>query len=118
MKYELTLKKFYASKPFAKLLGRYLAKIQRKLKNFSEDIIALTVIIKKHEKNHFFSGRFSLRLPVKPLNAVSSGNSAEEVLADGFEKILKEYEIYKGKRFKGSSKYAHHESIKNLVIGE
>jgi hypothetical protein len=112
MKYELSLKTFEASKPFNTLLGRYIAKIRKKLKPFSEDITALTIIIKKHKKNHFFSGRFSLQLPIKQLNAISGGNSSEKVLSDGVERLLKEYEIYKGKHFKGSSKYNRRESMR------
>jgi hypothetical protein len=112
MKYELSLKEFSPSKTFNKLFTRYLLKLTRKLHNFSDDIPKLTVILKRHEKNHFFSGRFSLILPIEPLNAVSGGNTAEEVLTEGFEKIFKEYESYKGKRFKGSSKYPHHETIR------
>lgn len=118
MKYELSLKKFIASKRFNKLFSRYLGKMQRKLKNFSEDIAELTIIVKKHEKNHFFSGRFSLKLPIQPLNAAAGGNSAEEVLVSGLEKLLKKYEIYKGKRFKGSSKYPHHETVRTLEISD
>ena len=116
MKYELSLKKFDASNRFNKLLLRYVSKIKRKLRNFSDDIIELTVIVKKHEKNHFFSARFSLLLPVKPLNATSGGHTPEEVLANGFEKLLKEYEIYKGKHFKGYSKYGNQETIRTTEI--
>lgn len=112
MKYELSLKEFDASKQFNKLLTRYLNKMERKLKNFSRDITTLTIIIKKHEKNHFFSGRFSLHLPKEPLNIISGGNSSESVLTEGFEKLLKKYETYKGRRFKGSSKYPHRETVR------
>jgi hypothetical protein len=30
----------------------------------------------------------------------------------GFEKLDREFETYKGKHFKGSSKYPHHETIR------
>ena len=112
MRYELSLKTFDASKSFNTLLTRYIVKLKKKLHNFADDITTLTIIIKKHEKNHFFSGRFSLNLPVKSLNALSGGNSSEKVLSDGVERLLKEYEIYKGKHFKGSSKYNRHETIR------
>jgi hypothetical protein len=121
MKYELSLKKFEPSKAFNKLLNRYKAKIKRKLHNFSDDVTELTIIIKQHEKNHFYSGRFTLLLPVKSLQATTGGNTAETVLAEGFEKILKTFEVYKGKHFKGSSKYGHHETIREpetVVIKE
>ena len=107
----MSLKKFQSSKAFNKLLLRYISKITRKLHNFTEDVTELTIIIKKHEKNHFYSGRFTLLLPVKSLQATTGGNSAESVLADGFEKLLKIYEVYKGKHFKGSSKYPHREIL-------
>jgi len=115
MKYELSLKKFEASKQFNKLLNRYRTKIKRKLHNFSDDLIELSIIIKKHEKNNFFSGRIVLVLPVKPLVVLSGGNTQEEVLADGFEKLFKKYEVYKGKHFKGSSKYSKREKVRDVV---
>lgn len=111
MKQIITLKGFTQSEKFEKLLETHIDKLTKKLTNFVIDVPTLVVHIKKHDKNHFYSGLLTLTLPKKSLIAHSNAHSAEEVLIEGFEKIDKAFETYKGKHFKGSSKYPNHEAL-------
>jgi len=115
MKQRLTLKGFIQSKTFEKLFARRIEKLKRLLTNFVEDMPMLTVYIKKHDKNHFYSGLMSLTLPKKPLIAHTGGRNAETVMEKGFEKIYKEFQKYKGTHFKGSSKYPDHSTIRKFA---
>jgi len=112
MKQSVTLKGFIQSKMFTNLFARRIEKLKRILTNFVTDIPKLTLHMKKHNKNHFYSGVLMLKLPKKSLIAHTGGHSAEEVMIDGFEKIHKELEKYKGTHFKGSSKYPDRSTIR------
>ena len=112
MKYSFVLKNDQITPHAEKVLNRYVTSLRKKLTNFVEDIPELSFVIKKHDKNHFFSGLITLTLPRKKLTATMKGHTLAEIIHAGFEKINKEFEKYKGTHFKGSSKYPHHESIK------
>ena len=116
MKYNLTIK-YEALTPRAeKILTRNITSLQKKLANFADDIPELSFFLKKHEKNHFVSGLLTLTLPRKKLIAKIAGNELNDVIHQAFEKLNKEFETYKGKHFKGSSKYPHHKSLKTKNI--
>lgn len=112
MKYELTLKNCQLTPRSEKVFNKYLVMFEKKLTNFAEDIPRLLILIKSHEKNHFLSGIVTLTLPRKKLTATMGGHTLNEAFHQGFEKLGKEFEKYKGIHFKKSSKYPHHESIK------
>ena len=112
MKYVFTLKHCQLTPKAEKVLERYLTIMKRKLTNFSEDLPELSLFIKGHDKNHFLSGLITLTLPKKKLTAKVTGHTINEVVHQGFDKINKEFEKYKGTHFKGSSKYPNNESLK------
>lgn len=107
----VTLKDFKFGEKEEVLFQRNLGKIKKKLTNITQEIIKVDVIIKKHNKNKFFSADFSLKLPHKSLIAKTGGHTLEEVIKEGFEKLDSSFEKYKGTHFKGSSKYPKHERI-------
>lgn len=112
MKYTLTLKYCKLTPRTEKIINRYLNNLQKKLTNFVEDIPDLSLFIKQHQKNHFLSGMIILTLPKKKLTAKVAGHTMNDVIHQGFDRINKEFERYKGTHFKGSSKYPNHDSLK------
>ncbi len=117
MRHLLTIKGFRPSKKFEKSLEKNVNKLQRKLLNFTADIPLLRLFIKKHDKNHFFSELITLRLPKRVLVMHTGGKSGEEVIKTGFKKVYKEFETYKSKHFKGSSKYGNHATVRIQAEG-
>ncbi|MBI4080629.1 MAG: hypothetical protein HY430_02550 [Candidatus Levybacteria bacterium] len=112
MKHTLTLKGLQLEEDMEKVLKRQVGLLKRKLMHFAVDIPQFSFVIKKHDKNHFYSGIMTLCLPKKQLIARIGGHSVKDVIHAGLDKINKELEIYKGKHFKGSSKYPNHRPIK------
>lgn len=113
MKYTKTLKGFEPSERFIKMEEAALARLNRLLTNFKEDVPNLTFLVKMHEKKHFYSAVVALTLPHKVLSVKGGGESAEGALTECFKGLEREYETYKGKHFKGYSKYPHRESLGN-----
>lgn len=111
MNYTLTLKGLQLEEDAEEVLKKHVASLKRKLMHFAFDIPQFSLVIKKHEKNHYYSGIMTLHLPKKPLIARIGGHSVKDVIHEGFDKINREFEVYKGKHFKGSSKYPDHKPI-------
>lgn len=115
MKFSLVLKNDQMTPYAEKVLNKYITSLSKKLTNFADDIPDVSLFIKKHDKNHFFSGLIILTLPRKKLTAKIAGHTITEIIHSGFEKLNKEFEKYKGTHFKGSSKYPYHETIADQI---
>lgn len=112
MKYLATLKDFILTEKEEQLMLHQLALLEKKFHNFEKDIPLVTLILKKHEKNHFYAGSMTMQLPKKKLTAELGGHDISDILHSGFNKLNKEFETYKAKHFKGSSKHASQASIR------
>lgn len=111
VKVYLSTKNFTTTTQFDKLYSRYLNKIEKKLTSFAGDLPLLIIVIKKHEKHSFYTATLTLSLPKKTLAVTGKGHTSKEVLHELFEKLFREIDEYKGKHFKGSSKYSRRETV-------
>lgn len=105
MNYTVSLKNTTLDYTTATLIERYAHKLNHKLQNFKEGVARLSIVIKKHHRHHFYSGLLTLSLPTKPVTVTIGEHDLELLLKNGFDKLNRAYETYKGKKFKGSSKY-------------
>lgn len=111
MEYTIALKGLELSKDEKQIFNRCMLSLNRKFV-FQKIFTRLSIIIKKHDKNHFYSGQMILSLPKKALVARMREHSVAQIFKNGFEKIQGELEVYKGKHFKSSSKYPNRETIR------
>lgn len=112
MKYIVTLKGFTPASTFEKIIQKGIKKLEQRFIHFKNDLPTLTIVIKRHEKHKFFSGQFMLELPKETLLARCHGHHEEAILSCCFNKILNEFEKYKGKHFKSHTTYPHHQSLR------
>lgn len=115
MNYKLTIKGEELTPQAEKIIVRQVSILEKKLHNFTADIPQLSIVIKKHDKNHFFSETMTLSVPKKNLVAKAGGHKLTDVLHAGFDILNKEFEVYKAKHFKGSSKYPYHVTINESI---
>jgi ribosome-associated translation inhibitor RaiA len=97
MKYSVTVKNGSLGITGENLLEKYVEKLSKKLATFADEVSELSLVMKKHDRHHFYSGVFTLHLPGKALVANTGEHTLEEVLAAGFAKLHREVETYKGK---------------------
>lgn len=116
MKYLATLKNFILTEKEEQIMLHQLELLEKKFHNFEKDIPILTLVLKKHEKNHFYAGSMTMQLPKKKLIAELGGNDVSDILHSGFNKLNKEFETYKAKHFKGSSKHPSRETLRDKEI--
>lgn len=116
MKYTINFHGAKLSPKAEKILERQIDILAKKLHNFAEDLPELAIVIKEHDKNHFFSGTISITLPKKKLIATVGGHEINDILHEGFEKLNKSFEAYKAKKFKGSSKYHSQSTIREKQV--
>ena len=115
---ELTTKKFKLLPKEDRFLEHLLYKIERYLPKFAPDLPYINLVLKKNlNKGEFFEGRIKLFLPKRTLAANFSGRTPKTLLKIGFDKISKEFDTYKARHFKGSSKYRSHESVRTESFG-
>lgn len=113
----ISSKNFTPDKQFEKIYKRYVVKFEKKLHNFADDLPVIALHIKRHEKHQYYTARLALTLPKKTLISTTKGHTSEEILHGLFEKIIREFEAYKGKHFKGSSKHPKREKVvKRIAI--
>lgn len=95
------------------------------LTKFKEDLPLLTFVLRKDKKvgspqkvvsPFYYEGTITLQLPKKPLVAHVLRVTVIEAIEEAFMRIFKELDTYKGKHFKGHSKYMSKKTIKNLPI--
>lgn len=116
MQYLLTLKGLALSKKAELIVSRQRKILSKKLTNFTEYTPQLTIIIKKHEKNHFYSGTMTLLLPKKKLHVKLTGHEITDLLHAGFDTLNTLFEEYKARHFKGSSKYPFHNTLEDKKL--
>jgi|SRR5581483_7030889 len=113
MNYTITLKECNLTERDREKLHLFTSKLANRLSNFVIDLPMLEVILhKSQKKGGYFEGTLKLNLPKKPIVAHEKGITIEDAMHNGFYCLLKEFEKYKGKHFKGSSKYPNHDTIR------
>lgn len=113
---DFTLRDLELTPKQEKALQKRLVSLKRKLQHFTSDVVRLSIVVKKHEKNNFYSATFKMSLPKKLLVARSGGHSIEAVLGMGFEKLERHVDEYKGTYFIGGSTYPDRSSIRDIIV--
>ena len=98
MKYSVSVKNGSLGITGENLLEKYVERLSKKLQVSADEVSELILVMKKHDRHHFYSGVFTLHLPGKSLIANTGDHTLEEALASGFEKLHREVETYKGKK--------------------
>jgi len=118
----ITTKGFKLSEKDKEKLGSYVSKLSRYLIQFREKLPILTFILRKDKKvsalpkepsPFYYEGTIRLRLPKKSLVSHIREAFTTQAIEKGFRRILKELQTYKGKHFRGHSKYRSKESLKS-----
>jgi ribosome-associated translation inhibitor RaiA len=127
MRTTITTKGFKMNAKEGEKMTVCIEKLTHALSAFKEDLPLLTFILKKDKKvgspvkvksPFYHEGTMTLRLPKKSLIAHVSNITAFEAIEAAFLRITKELQKYKGKHFKGHSKYVNKDSIKTLGEAE
>lgn len=136
MIFKLTSKGFKATKKTYQLVQKHLEKITHRLPHIKSELPGVSLILKKHPSKYLakrhhhhaytnftnrksslalFEGSFNLKLPVKNLNVHFKGQTIQECLHTGINRIQKELKKYKDKHFKSQSKYPNRDSIRKGI---
>lgn len=138
MKYTVSTKKFKLSSKIEVDIARHIAKIVRVTPIFPNNFILLDITIRKEKKNSldhtentirnfdinplpghpiidnpvFYDGTLHLVLPIKSLTVHFRGKTPDEALQFGFERLVEEIDVYKGKHIPSDSEYKNHKTIR------
>lgn len=118
MKYTYILKGITQNDAREDLLQKNIEKLDKYFINFPKSKIELSVVLKKHERNTFYSCTIKLILPKKTLIVNCGGHKIEEIFHEGIEKLERMIETYKETHFSGDSKYPDRKTIRGSVIQE
>lgn len=100
-------------------------KLTLSLTKFKKNLPLLTFVLRKDKKvgspqkvasPFYYEGTITLQLPRKPLVAHVIRVTVIEAIEEAFMRIFKELDTYKGKHFKGHSKYVSKKSLKSLPL--
>lgn len=133
MRLKITHKGFQIPIKFYNHLNFHLEKITKQLSTLKDDLLVVNLNIKKisqkyHSKKHyqhsftsyadrklalaFFEGTINLSLPKKSINLNFKGQSLDEIIDKGIDRLKKEIQKYKNLHSKSQSKYPNHQSIR------
>lgn len=98
MKYSVTVKNGSLGMTGENLLEKHVDRLNRKLNGFTDSASELNMVMKKHDKHHFYSGVFTLRVRGRSFVANTGDHTLVETLSSGFEKLQREVERFKGKQ--------------------
>lgn len=142
MIYSISVKEFKMTEKMLQSIEKNVKKVLKFSPNYDSDLPLLEFIIRKHKKRSsnrvignysiddneiitknkkgknsnstYYDGTIFLRLPFKPLAIRILGNSFDEAINSGFEKIYKDLNKYKGKHIRSDSEYPDHSTIRKL----
>ncbi len=133
MKVKITAKGFQIPTLVYKHLNFHLQKISQRLPNLKYDLALMTLFIRKtthkyYSKRHYhhsytsyadrrlslasYEGSMNLRLPKKPLIITFKGQTINECIDRGIDRLKEELQKYKDTHFKSQSEYPNRLSIR------
>lgn len=139
MLFSLTSKGCQLSPHSFKTLDWHLQKISKNLPHFREDLPLLRLVLRRNidkyypKSNHslqhksyskikpalaYFEGSMTFRLDKKRLYVNFKGQTVDECLKTGFDRIYKELEKYKDLHFPAESEYPDHSTIRSVAYQE
>ncbi|OGH42235.1 MAG: hypothetical protein A3H79_03800 [Candidatus Levybacteria bacterium RIFCSPLOWO2_02_FULL_36_8b] len=117
MIYAVTAKRCEISKENLEMLEKHLNKLCKFLPFSSSDISLSSLVINWHKKKNYYDGSITLKLPKKLLYASFIGNSIEEAIQLGLDRIQKEVKTYRGFHMQNDSEYFDRNSINETKTG-
>lgn len=133
MIFKLTTKNCQITDQSYKHINRHLIKITQALHDIEEDLIVLRLIVKKnidkyhppriHPHTHrsyadvkpklaYFEGSITFRIDKRQLFVHFKGQTIDECIDSGFDRIFEELEKFKDLHFSAESEYPNHSSIR------
>lgn len=136
MIFKLTCKNCRISNQSRKYINEHLEKINQSLQHTQGDLVVLRLILRKnidryhpprvHPHLHktyadtktalaYFEGSITFRLDKKRLYVHFKGQTTDECINTGFNRLFEELEKYKGLHFSNESEYPDRESIRETA---
>lgn len=123
MRLKITTKGFQIPIQLYKHLDFHLQKISQRLPHLEYDLSSFSIVIRKtahkyYIKRHYhhalalFEGSMNLQLPKKPLIVTFKGQTINECIDRGIDRLKKELQKYKDLHFKSQSEYPNRLSIR------
>lgn len=125
MKFTISIKNFTLTRDQRNHIVEYhINKINRLFPTLNPDGDELDILIRKNHKHEkmlnlpklskpiYYNGELKLTLPMKVLVVHLFGTDLEEVLNNGFSKLIREIQVYKGTHFKSRSQYKNHKTVR------
>ncbi|HWP23728.1 MAG TPA: sigma-70 family RNA polymerase sigma factor [Candidatus Binatia bacterium] len=95
MKRHIELKDFSLQKSDQKLLDDGIARIEKKVANFSPDLVALRLLLEKNPTRSLYRASMTLELPGRTLAAKEERHEIHECLRQAFAHLERQLDAYK-----------------------